>query len=197
MIELRTTFRQGLEYMWCVLCNREICDNPQFGTNSFLERGVPDFEFFWRLPITERGSLFQNGDPISEWFQIGDSFPKSPICNGNYSRTVSDWTIPILKQGCSHSLFWKWDPHFGMGLLIVMSPFWNGDLRFRTGSTGNPVLKWGSCHASGFWLCMQRTEKSTVSILKRGVPIQLWVGAEKIPNRGVPVPKKSLFQIGD
>jgi hypothetical protein len=43
-----------------------LCVNPQFGTNSFLERGLPDLEFFRHLPITERGSLFQNRDPILE-----------------------------------------------------------------------------------------------------------------------------------
>ncbi len=145
---------------------------PKLEQTLFWNGDSPIWNFFRCLPITERGSLFQNGDPILEWFQIGDSLPKSPICNGNYSRTVSDWTVPVLKRRCSHSPFWNGDSRFGMGLLMFMSPFWNGDPHFRTGSTGNPVLKWGSCRASGLWLYVtQRTEKSTVPVLKQGVPV--------------------------
>jgi hypothetical protein len=38
----------------------------------------------------------------------------------------------------------------------------------------------------------QRTEKSTVPVLKWGVPIQLWVGAEKKSKSGSPRFKKEF-----
>jgi hypothetical protein len=68
---------------------RSVNVNPQFGTNSFLEWGLPDLEFFGRLPITEQGL------PVSEWGLYFILFFES-CTTRSQKRSVS----PISEQGC-------------------------------------------------------------------------------------------------
>ncbi len=135
---------------------QSVCWSPIWN-KLFFGTGTPRFGFFWPLPITEWRSLFQNLDPILEWFQIGDSFLESPIWNGNYSRTVSDWTIPVLKRGCSHALFWNGDPHFGMGIANGYVPI------LKQGSPFQNREYWQPCSEMGimplFWLLVVRDSK--------------------------------------
>ncbi len=131
---------------------------PDLEQTLFWNGDSPIWNFFWRLPITEWGSLFRNGDPILEWFQIGDSFPESPIWNGNYSRMVSDWTVPILKQGCSHSPFWNGDPCFGTGIANCYVPISKQGSPFQNGEYWQPHSESGIM--SRFWLLVVRDSKN-------------------------------------
>ncbi len=160
--------------------------NPRFGTNSFLERGLPDLDFFWHLPITEWGSLFWNGDPISEWFQIGDSFPKSLICNGNYSRTVSDWTVPVSETGMLSLPVLKWGSPFWNGIANGYVPIMKRGSPFQYGEYWQPRSEMGIMPC--FWLLVVRDPKDR----KRYSPRSETGSPHSVMGR-----RQKKFQIGE
>jgi hypothetical protein len=97
-------------------------------------------------------------------------------------------SLPVLKWG---SPFWNGIANGYVPILKRGSPFQNGEY-WQPYSEMGIMLR--------FWLLVvhySKDRKKTVPILKWGVPVQLWVGAEKKSKSGSPVPKKSLFQIGD
>ncbi len=115
---------------WRGLC---VYVNPQFGTNIILERGLPDLDFFWRLPITKQGL------PISEWgLYFVPSFEsratQSPFQNGDLHFRTGIERIPVLKWG---SLFWNGDHKLQIPILeqgCSHSPFQNGVPHSETGT---------------------------------------------------------------
>ncbi len=164
---------------------------PDLKQTCFWNGDSPIWNLFWCLPITERGPLFQNGYPILEWFRIGDSFPESTIGNGNYSRTVSDWTVPVLKRGCSHSPFWNRDPYFGMGIANCYVPILKWGFVSQRGVLATPFQNGdhATLLASGYaWLKGQK-EGSPHSVMgRRWKNFQIGESHSKkefVPNRGL------------
>ncbi len=102
---------------------RIVCVNPRFGTNSFLERGLSDLEFFLA--------------PTHNWMGT----PRFRM--GTILLSVL-WLTHNQKPEVRH------DPHFRTGLPVLPvlkrgSPFQNGDITINNpcSKTGIPISEWG------------------------------------------------------
>ncbi len=168
--------------------------NPQFVPNSFLNWGLPDFEF---LP-------YWNGNNMGiTVFDLGPRFGTVPnqvmtqIGMKTISEWVRDWTLPISKRWYIHHHFDMGDPYFDMGihaLAIPISKWWSpfcfflfGDLHVDMGIHAYviPVSKQWSL----FWF------------FKMVIPISIW--GLMLSNLVIPIsiwaflPMQSLFQNSD